>query len=113
MLFVFAQLFQNSIFYYIVNNKKSLIKKQNKLVNPFKSNQIKDLKVNEEQLEDDDKEFLHSFISVQLDKDNPDYLPMKYDLVSRLIFWVLIIFFLAIYFPNSFKRSFMYNLFKH
>lgn len=111
MLLVFAQLFQNSIFYYIViNKKKSLINKRNKLTNPFKRNQVDDVNVKRS---DESREFLHAFISVQLDKDNQDYLPMKFDLVSRLIFCVFIIFFLAIYWPNSIKLSMVYNLLNH
>lgn len=111
MLFVFAQLFQNSIFYYIVINKKSLINRKNKKMNPFKRNQVKDS--NNKENDDDSKEFLHSFISVQLDRDSLDYIPMKFDMVSRLTFCVFIIFFLAIYWPNSIKLSYTYNVLNH
>lgn len=116
MLFVFAQLIQNSVFYFIVLHKKYFMKKKNKPINPFKSNQINDLnklKHNKDVDEDEKAEFLHAFISVQLDKENLDYMPMKFDLVSRLVFCVFIIFFLAIYWPNSIKLSIVYNLLKH
>lgn len=111
MLFVFGQLIQNSIFYYIVNNKRSLTSRRNKTINPFKRNQINDLKGG--QTESDEREFLHAFISVRLDRDSPDYIPMKFDLISRLVFCFLIIFFLAVYWPNTFKLSSVYNLFAH
>lgn len=110
MLFVFGQLLQNSILYYVVNNKRSLTGRRAKQVaNPFKRNQINDLKG--ELAESDEKEFLHAFISVQLSRDSPDYFPMKFDMVSRLIFCVLIIFFLGLYWPNMAKLSSVYNQF--
>lgn len=110
MLFVFAQLLQNSIFYYIVNAKRSSTgKRNNKPINPFKRNQINDLKGEPT----DEREFLHAFISVQLERDSPDYVPMKFDLISRAVFCFLIIFFLAIYWPNTFKLSSVYNLLRH
>ena len=109
MLFVFGQLLQNSIFYWIVNNKHSLIGRPSKGINPFKRNQINDLKGEPA----DEREFLHAFISVQLDRHSSDYIPMKFDLISRLVFCLLIIFFLAVYWPNTAKLSSVYNLLRH
>lgn len=109
MLFVFGQLLQNSIFYYIVINKKELANKKTKTLNPFngkRKNQIQD--INRKEKEDD--EFLSVFINVPLDKTSLDYIPMKFDLISRLIFCLFIIFFLAIYWPSSIKLSNTYNL---
>ena len=111
MLFVFGQLLQNSIFYYISNNKRSIGgRRSRQLTNPFRRNQINDLKL---VAEGDEKEFLHAFISVQLSRDNPDYFPMKFDMISRLVFCVLIILFLGVYWPNMVKLSSVYNQFQH
>jgi hypothetical protein len=133
MLIVFAQLFQNAIYYHLLDKEKLKFRLNRNKVQQMNDQVGESAKVafngihqiqgempsskpqtpkkrNNSKGTKPRKEFLGFLTRVQVDRTCHEYTPMRFNSFSRVIFCVTLIIFFSVYWPYVIKKGQIYNL---